>query len=722
MKTFIKFLATGLWMFLLPFALQGQATSPFILIDQFGYLPSSTKTAVIKNPKIGFDEDQSFAPGSVYRLVNAQTNQSVFEGSPVQFNDGVTDVASGDQIWWFDFSSVSTPGQYYILDVQNDKKSYSFSIGEKVYAEVLKHAVRMFYYQRAGFEKEARYAGEGWVDKASHVGALQDKNCRLYNKKNDASTERDLHGGWFDAGDFNKYTTWAASYVETMLLAYTENTEAWGDDYNIPESGNGIPDILDEAKWGMDWLLRMQEANGSVLCIVGLKEASPPSGATGQSLYGPATTMATLSAAKAFALGAKVYDRINMPEYAERLRGAALKAWEWAEANNNVRFNNNNSSNGSSGLGAGNQEVGSDNDRVAIRITAALYLYEMTGDTQYLSVFETKYTTLPLIAWYNDMQQYWSSDHFLFFRYLSLDGISDDVKNRVSNALKTAFNKLNDYAGRLGKDGYRSFIRDYNWGSNQYKSNYGMTFYFFADRSLEPEKNQLYNDAAEDYLHYIHGVNPMNLVYLTNMNSYGASNSLTEMYHSWFCHGSAKWDRVGVSTYGPAPGYLSGGPNENYNWDGCCPSGCGSTDNNKICNSEEIPFNQPPAKSYKDFNTSWPLNSWEITEPMGAYQVAYIRLLSKYVNLSQNKIEKTVVSSDPAPEVFPNPSKGIINVRFMQEPLSGLELFDSQMRLLKKQPATGHLTQIDVSAFPSNIYFLRVTTDRKSYLQRVIVQ
>jgi hypothetical protein len=93
---------------------------------------------------------------------------------------------------------------------------------------------------------------------------------------------------------------------------------------------------------------------------------------------------------------------------------------------------------------------------------------------------------------------------------------------------------------------------------------------------------------------------------------------------------------VGKSIYGPAPGYLTGGPNPSYNWDGCCPGGCGSSANNAVCLSESIspPRDQPKQKSYKDFNTSWPLNSWEITENSCGYQVNYIRLLSKFVNIN----------------------------------------------------------------------------------------
>ncbi len=136
--------------------------------------------------------------------------------------------------------------------------------------------------------------------------------------------------------------------------------------------------------------------------------------------------------------------------------------------------------------------------------------------------------------------------------------------------------------------------------------------------------------AAERYLHYLHGVNPLGIVYLSNMGPAGATHSVHEFYHSWFADGSAQWDRVGSSTYGPAPGFLTGGPNPSYDWDGCCPSSCGSAENNAVCTSESIepPRNQPLQKAYKDFNTSWPLNSWEVTENSNGYQIPYLRLLA----------------------------------------------------------------------------------------------
>ena len=189
-----------------------------------------------------------------------------------------------------------------------------FSIGEHVYKDVMKHALRAFFYQRAGFEKKPEFAGRAWADKASHLGRGQDSESRPWQEHEKwvsnpftKSQIKDLRGGWYDAGDFNKYTSWAARYIIVQLHAYEEHPQAFSDDYGIPESGNGIPDILDEVKWGLDWLVRMQNSDGSLLCVQGLESASPPSDAKGASYYGPPTTSATLMGAAAFAYASKFF-------------------------------------------------------------------------------------------------------------------------------------------------------------------------------------------------------------------------------------------------------------------------------------------------------------------------------------------------------------------------------------------------------------------------------
>ncbi len=615
-------------------SLTAQTLNRFIIIDQFGYLPSSKKIAVIKDPQTGFDADLSFTPGNKYMVVNARSGEHVYWGEPVVWNSGATDASSGDKAWHFDFSAVSDTGNYYIIDSVNNQRSYEFRIAADIYHEVLKHAVRSFFYQRAGFPKEERYAGKGWADGASHIGPLQDKNARLYNDRNNASKERDLSGGWYDAGDYNKYTNWTASYVIEMLKAYLENPAAWADNYNIPESGNGIPDLIDEARWGMDHLLRMQQSDGGVLSIVSLSHASPPSSATGPSIYGPASTSATFNTAAALALGSRVYRSVNLTDYAETLIARAESAWQWGIDHPAVIFHNNSSSNGSQGVGAGNQEV-DDYGRMMAKLKAACYLFEATGKKVYKDFFDANFNKVHMIQW-TYVYPYEASNQEILLYYTRIPGATPSVVNQIKTAYVNALNNNSENfpAYNSVKDPYMAHLDNYTWGSNNQKGAQGSAFYNNISYGLNASKNQDAFDAALGYVHYIHGVNPLNLVYLSNMYQYGGDSCVNEFYHTWFTNGSAKWDRVGTSLYGPPPGYVPGGPNPSYNWDGCCPDGCGGAANNAVCKSEDIspPKDQPKQKSYKDFNTSWPLNSWEVTENSCGYQVSYIRLLSKFVS------------------------------------------------------------------------------------------
>src|SRR4030042_4582636 len=317
------------------------------------------------------------------------------------------------------------------------------------------------------------------------------------------------------------------------MKAYIENPDIYTDDYNIPESGNGIPDLLDEVKWGIDHLLRLQQEDESVLSIVGESHASPPSSATGPSYYGPPNTSAALNTVAAFAIVSKVFRMINMNEYADKLLNAALKSWEWAEANPGVIFNNNHRDYNSIGLGAGRMEV-SDYGRRMCKLEAACFLFEITGNTEFRAIFDESYMNARM-----------------FTRNNSSPFESED----------------------------QEALLYYTWGSNSTKSSQGNMFYDIIYYGIDIDMNLAVRDAAITYIHYIHGVNPLNMVYLSNMYAFGGDYCVNEFYHSWFCNGSEKWDRVGESVYGPAPGYLTGGPNPRYNWDRCCPDGCGEENN-----------------------------------------------------------------------------------------------------------------------------------------------
>jgi len=197
-------------------------TSNFIRVDQFGYRPNASKVAVIIDPQTGYDGNQAFSPSlgaNQYQVRKWNDNTVVFTGTLSAWNGGVEDASSGDKAWWFDFSSFTTAGSYYVFDVGNNVGSYRFEIGEEVYNNVLRAAVRMFFYNRSGGAKTTANAGANWADGAAN----QDAQARSVYDRNNPATAKDLNGGWWDAGDFNKYVTFTRAAVNQLLDAYEQN-------------------------------------------------------------------------------------------------------------------------------------------------------------------------------------------------------------------------------------------------------------------------------------------------------------------------------------------------------------------------------------------------------------------------------------------------------------------------------------------------------------------
>jgi hypothetical protein len=613
---------------------------PAIVVDQFGYQTRALKIAVIRDPQVGYDSAAHFAPGSNYAVADQLTRKIIKQGPPVPWNGGATDDVSGDKVWWFDFSDVTVPGTYMIVDIERGLRSPGFRIGDNVYRDVLKHALRMYYYQRAGFKKDAQTAGSNWADAASHLDQWQDPQSRPWQSKRQPGKSdeiKDLRGGWFDAGDYNKYTSWAARNVIVLLRAYDESPTAFGDDSGIAESGNGVPDILDEVKWGLDWLTRMQNADGSMLCVQGLAEGSPPSSASGPSYYGPATTAATLMGAAAFAYAAKIYSarpEADLSGYGKELAARAKRAWEWAAANPGVIYYNNDDAKqpGSGGLAGGQQEM-SETGRLSAKFEAAVYLYELTGDGSYRAFVESNYTSIVT----SDGPTPWDADkQEALLYYTRLPNISAQVKEAILTKFGASVIAHQLPLASSGKDAYRSPIKEYFWGSNASKAIQARLYQLLAlysDRVPSVEADA----AALGYIHYIHGVNPLGLVYLTNMDAAGASHSANTMYHYWFAHGT-RWEKVSETTPGPPPGYLVGGPDPHYSKDKCCTAAFGAAGylchwslSYSLCRNDYAPpLGQPALKSYRQFNEGWPANSWEITEPSTGYQAQYIRVLARY--------------------------------------------------------------------------------------------
>ncbi|MBP1995415.1 glycoside hydrolase family 9 protein [Paenibacillus eucommiae] len=597
-------------------SMQAQASIPnvtlqkYMLVDQFGYRPGDDKVAVLVDPQTGYNSADAYIPGNTLEVRRVSDDHVMFTGSPTVWNNGATQSSSGDRGWWFNFSSVTAEGEYYIYDVQGSFKSYNFTIDENVYKDVLKAAIKTFYYQRIGTPHLPEHAGAAYADGAAFVGPHQDSQARNVFDRNNPATERDLSGGWMDAGDYNKYVTYTAQPVNELLSAYEQNQAIFTDDYDIPESGNGIPDVLDEVKWELDWLKKMQDSDGGVLLKVGVPSsggigefANPPSAITSYRYYLPKASSSTIITSLNFAHAALVYrDFPSLKSYADDLQQRAIKAWDWYQANPK-------SDNADQGeIEAGDADM-SIQSQAQIATVASAYLFALTGEAKYHAEFKNNYkTTWPLSDGYWGMYYGEQAEGVMF--YTTLPNADPVVKAHI---LERRDVQDFDEAFNDNDDLYRSFVPDfsYHWGSLQVRARLGATAYDFVQYEINPSKKDNYNKRAQNILHYFHGVNPTGFTYLTNMSEYGAESSISQIYHSWFADGS-QWDLA-------PPGFVPGGPSTQY-------SGTSSP-----------PLGQPMQKMYKDWNGiswEWPNNvdaSWEITENGIYYQAAYVKLLAKFV-------------------------------------------------------------------------------------------
>jgi endoglucanase len=598
---------------------KGIPLSEQIIIDQFGWRAKAVKVAIFAEPIAGQNSQNTYQPGDEFEIRRQADHRRVYSGQLVAWQKGKVDPSSGDRVWWGNFTALETPGSYYVYDPINHLRSYSFEIRDDIYNNVLKAAVRAFYYQRCGTEIPARHGGN-WTHPPCHIGRNQDLAALRYTS---GDRPKDVHGGWHDAGDFNKYVPFTAETIWHLINAYELNPGAFSDDYNIPESGNGVPDLLDEMKWELDWLLRMQLEDGSVANRVASAQCGEvaPQDDLETRYYTEPTTWATASLIADTANASRLYGEFDdvYPKYSLQLLTAAESAWKYLERTpekspaSSIDY-------GSKGkLSCAAQAELEESDRL-LRLWAAAELYRATGKTIYKNYFDRHYTPLKDGAFdpMGGKERPWTQQ--LAYITYAQSQAADSVKvTEIKNALKSAVSQINNLDGK--DDPYRALIWGYYWGSNKTKADWGITLLLARSLGVDESRNALFERNAEEYLHYLHGRNPLSWVYLSNMGEKGAKagaeKSVMEIYHSWFHNGSAyDGDR---SQYGPAPGLLAGGANQSYAVEQVSP-----------------PFGNPPQKSYRDWNASWNAwgrfseESWSISEPAIYYQASYVNLLAYF--------------------------------------------------------------------------------------------
>ncbi|MCX8094316.1 MAG: glycoside hydrolase family 9 protein, partial [Candidatus Goldbacteria bacterium] len=603
--------------FLTLFSLSFAASvSENIVIDQIGYRTNSNKWFMIKNPIIGYDSSNTYVPGSTVQLRRSSDNAVMLSITLTAWNGGATDTTfSGDRVWQGQFSSFTTPGTYHIYDPTNNRQSYNFEIGDNIYNGALQAAVKMFFYNRSNITITASTGGT-WTHVYDHP---QQANALLYDYSLGGvqqGTQRDITKGWFDAGDPRKYTAWMAGCIWHLAYAYEWYPDRFGDNTGIPESGNGVPDILDEIKWELDWMLKMQRADGALYsgCFVvqginGTVNADGnPAADDRPYFYANFSTGATASGAAAFAIGARLFAPYSgaYPGYSTQLQTAAINAWNFLTANpNNIQYNHTNFDNANANVNDGEDK--------RLRFLAAAELYRLTDNSTYRNYCDANYNNSntadgshqPIISNYFET----GASHTMqkgLVSYAMAPGATSSVVDAIKTALRNGIEW--NITSRIDNCPYKAHMwaGHYCWGSNSMKANWANMCLWGAKLNVNSSMTYTYLATAEEYLHYYFGRNATGYCYLTQSQLFGADKSITQIFHCWFSDGTI-WDT------NPAPGYLSGGPNQYYSVSSIIP-----------------PYGQPPMKSYRDWNSVWPDSSWEITEPSTGYQAAFVMLCAAF--------------------------------------------------------------------------------------------
>jgi hypothetical protein len=596
-----------------------------IKVDTIGYRPGDQKFAVITADPKGWVEVRKVPGGeTVLKLpFSAITDMGQDETDPP---------LHGDHVWQVDFSVLTLDGHYQIAAPKIGGLSYDFVISHDAYNKAALLASKSFFYQRCGIAKSTPYAGLWVDDQPCH---LSDKAVKPLCTKGGDYGEKDygvldLSGGWHDAGDFEKKIGhssdcgvdsygYSGESLWYLMTAYEWNPGLFKNGVtNIPESGNGVPDILNEAKWELDWYLKLQQPDGHVIAKVFTtmlwKMTSPPSSDQAPRFYGPPTREAegvfVASLAHASRLFAAFPPTVS---YAKRLKEAALKTWNlWVKQSPDS----------------------------GPRLWAAGELFRLDPKIEGAREAVEKSTFL------KNFQPPVNDAFKGVLAYLE----SGKGDSEVEAQIRTALGAQVDLVFQRN-DSYRSGM-DYSlylWNSNWDKAEEALALLWGARlkacgfHSAEECRNH-----AEDFLHYFHGLNPLNMFYMTHADLAGGKHGVWQPSQVWFndSRNPAKMRRFSgkpvsiidplwpytqgednfsvsddhESEVGPAPGYVPDGPTFQYF------QLKGQAEPPNLTGGESAPV----LKAYRDWNfidnTGLKTQPWIVNE-CGIYDTASYLLL-----------------------------------------------------------------------------------------------
>lgn len=456
------------------------ATRPYeapIITNQVGYKCDSKKTAVFRNA----DNESKFS------VVNADTNQVVYTGN---LSDSINNTSAGETNKTGDFSSVTQPGKYYIT-CGNLDNSYTFEISDSVYSNLLDDSVRMLYLQRCG---EA-VTDSDFGHPACHTGM-----ATVYG----TNDKINVSGGWHDAGDYGRYIVPAAKTIADLLYAYEANPELYGDTIGIPQSGNGTPDILDEARYELEWMMKMQRADGAVYHKVTCENFPgyvSPEKETAPLIVTPVSTTATANFCASMALAYEFYRDIDA-DFANDCLERSERAWSFLEANPDLIFKN------PEDITTGDYGDISDRDE---RYWAAAQLYRATGNSKYETALSEMYVLKGLD---------WSTvGDYGNLAILTAKNISKDSVI-YTNAKNTIISQADSFVRISSNSPYGVALTKFNWGSNMTVANAGI----ILGAAYKATGDSSYLDAANAQLNYLLGTNPVGECFFTGYGTVSPEN------------------------------------------------------------------------------------------------------------------------------------------------------------------------------------------------------
>jgi endoglucanase len=492
-----------------------------IEVNQVGFLPAAQKLALV--PAGAHDR---------FKVVDAASGKSVFEGT---LGPAATWDASGASVRIADFSGLRTAGSYRVT-VTGQPDSPVFAIGPEPYRALDAGAIRAYTLNRAGIALDARVAGPY----ARALGHPDDKvlvHESAASPKRPAGTVLKSPKGWYDAGDYNKYIVNSGISTYTLLAAY-EHFPAWFDKLalNLPESGNGMPDLLNEVLWNLDWMATMQDPDdGGVYHKLTNKSFDGmvmPDRATNPRYVVQKTTAAALDFAAVMAAASRVLAPFDAkaPGRSQRYLAAAESAWRWAAAHPAILYRQ------PPDILTGTY----DDDKVDDEFSwAASELYIATGKDEYRAravaaapgvQTEPGWGAVRPLGWISLAQQR---------ARLKKPEDADNARKQILAAADTLVARWQASPARVAMA-----KSDFVWGSNAVALNQAMMLV----QAYRLTKKADYLNAAQSALDYTLGRNPLGLSYVTGFGTRPAMHP----HHR---------PSIADGVEAPVPGWLVGGPN-----------------------------------------------------------------------------------------------------------------------------------------------------------------